>query len=143
MKSGNLRGSFVGQKLNKAERRGHSLGWQHAAVSATERAARHHLDASARDTAPWLYMRIHTPAATRDASRTYVFPVELTPEADGRWSATCPMLPGCATWGGTREIALRNIQEAAEAYVEDMVSAGEALPESIRPLDHIAVSVTV
>ena len=57
--------------------------------------------------------------------RTYVFPVELVAEPDGRWSASCPALPGCATWGGTRPIALRNIQEAVETYAEDLDAAGE------------------
>lgn len=80
---------------------------------------------------------------SRDAARTYVLSVDLTPEVDGRWSATCPALPGCATWGGTRAIALRNIQEAVEAYIEDMIAAGEPVPDSARRLDHIAVSVTV
>jgi predicted RNase H-like HicB family nuclease len=75
--------------------------------------------------------------------KTYVFPVELKEEEDGRWSAVCPSLPGCATWARTREEALRNVREAVEAYVEDMVHAGDALPSDVRILDAPAVSVTV
>lgn len=44
---------------------------------------------------------------------------------------------------GQREDALRNIREAVEAYVEDMVQAGDALPRDVRILDAPAVSVTV
>jgi predicted RNase H-like HicB family nuclease len=75
--------------------------------------------------------------------KTYIFPVELTEEDDGRWSAVCPSLPGCATWAHERDDAMRNIREAVEAYVEDMVRSGEALPGDVRVLDAPAVSVTV
>jgi predicted RNase H-like HicB family nuclease len=34
-------------------------------------------------------------------------------------------MPGLASWGHSREEALRNIQDAAEAYVEDMLEAGD------------------
>jgi predicted RNase H-like HicB family nuclease len=37
-------------------------------------------------------------------------------------------LPGCAAWGYTKEEALQAIQDAAEAYIEDMIEAGETLP---------------
>jgi predicted RNase H-like HicB family nuclease len=63
------------------------------------------------------------------AVKSYVFPVELVEEEDGRWSAGIPILPGCAAWGYTKEEALTAIQEAAEAYVEDMIEAGDALPK--------------
>jgi hypothetical protein len=44
--------------------------------------------------------------------KSYVFRVELVQEEDGRWSAGIPALPGCATWGYTREEALHNIHDA-------------------------------
>jgi predicted RNase H-like HicB family nuclease len=88
-------------------------------------------------------MQISTEIAARGAARTYVFPIDLTPETDGRWSATCPTLPGCATWARSREDALRNIQEAIEAYVDDVLDSGEKLPAGARMLDHVAVTVTV
>ena len=73
--------------------------------------------------------------------RTHVFEVEIEQGDDGRWSATCPALPGCATWGRTRDEALRNIREAVEAYVEDMVDAGEAPPAATEVIEAPAVSV--
>lgn len=60
--------------------------------------------------------------------KSYVFPVAVEQDADGRWSAWIATLPGCAAWGYTREEALQAIQEAAEAYIEDMLEAGDALP---------------
>jgi predicted RNase H-like HicB family nuclease len=75
--------------------------------------------------------------------RTHVFAVHLEQNDDGRWSATCPALPGCATWGATKEIALRFIQEAAEAYVNDLIETGDPLPAGVTVLNEPAVSVTV
>ena len=60
--------------------------------------------------------------------KTYLFQVELQQEGDGRWSVWVPGMPGLATWGYSREEALRNIHDAAEAYVEDMLEAGESIP---------------
>jgi hypothetical protein len=42
--------------------------------------------------------------------------VELEHEKDGRWSAWIEALPGCATWGYSREEALEALKEAAQAY---------------------------
>ena len=60
--------------------------------------------------------------------KSYVFQVELVHEDDGRWSAWIAALPGCAAWGYTKEEALKAIQDAVEAYVEDMIEAGDVLP---------------
>ena len=61
--------------------------------------------------------------------RTYIFNVEIEQDEDGRWGAAIPALPGCATWGYTEEEALKALQEAAQAYLEDMVEAGEFSPD--------------
>ncbi len=66
--------------------------------------------------------------------KTYLFRVELQQEEDGRWSVWIPALTGLASWGHTKEEALRNIQDAAEAYVEDVVEAGETIPRFSDPL---------
>ena len=78
--------------------------------------------------------------------KTYLFRVELQEEEDGRWSVWVPGLPGLTSWGHTREEALRNIQDAAEAYVADMVETGESIPVETGKIDVIdrpAVAVTV
>ena len=45
-------------------------------------------------------------------------------DEDGRWSAWIDSLPGCAAWGHTREEAFLALQDAADAYIEDMEDAG-------------------
>lgn len=77
--------------------------------------------------------------------KTYVFRVQLEEEGDGRWSVWIDALPGCAAWGYTREEALQAIQDAAEAYVEDLVETGENVPhgeaeETTLPVVTVAVA---
>ena len=55
---------------------------------------------------------------------TYVLTAEMEQDEDGRWSAWIDALPGCAAWGYTREQALLALQDAADAYIEDMEDAG-------------------
>ena len=73
--------------------------------------------------------------------KTHVFRVEIEVADNGRWAATCPGLPGCATWGHAQEEALRDIQEAVAAYVADLVAAGDTIPPADTALDAPAVSV--
>ena len=77
--------------------------------------------------------------------KSYVFRIELVEEEDGRWSVGVPMLPGCATWGYTKEEALRNIHDAVDAYVRDIQNAGEEIPHdaAIQILDEPVVAITV
>lgn len=77
--------------------------------------------------------------------KSYVFHIELVEEADGRWSAGVPALPGCGIWGGTKEEALRHINDAVAAYVRDMHAAGEEvhLDATIQVDDEPVVAITV
>jgi predicted RNase H-like HicB family nuclease len=77
--------------------------------------------------------------------KSYIFRVELVEEDDGRWSAGVSVLPGCATWGYTREEALRNIRDAVEAYVRDMQKAGEDVPKdaATQVIEEPVVAITV
>ena len=61
--------------------------------------------------------------------KTYVLTAELERDEDGRWSAWIDVLPGCAAWGHTPEEALLALQDAADAYIEDMEEAGEEMPD--------------
>lgn len=55
----------------------------------------------------------------------YAYKAQLERDEDGRWSAWIDELPGCAVWGYTQHEALAALQDAAEAYIEDMVESGE------------------
>ncbi len=68
--------------------------------------------------------------------KTFVLKVLLNEEADGRWSASIHALPGCSSWGYSQQEALENIKDAAEIYIEDMIDAGEMLPQ---PSDEVEV----
>lgn len=59
----------------------------------------------------------------------YRVPIEK--DEDGVYVAEVPALPGCIFQGATRAEALRNIQEAIEAYLESLRARGGAVPPSI------------
>ena len=82
---------------------------------------------------------------SKESTKTYFFQVEIAQEEDGRWSAWVESLPGCATWGYTKQEALRNIRDAVEAYIRDMQKAGEDIPADAptRVVDAPVVAVTV
>jgi predicted RNase H-like HicB family nuclease len=68
--------------------------------------------------------------------KTYNFKVviERDEDFDGNpsgWHAYCPALKhlGGATWGETREEALKNISEVVHMIVEELVEEGKPLPE--------------
>ena len=46
------------------------------------------------------------------------FTITLDRDEDGVWIAECPAIPGCVSQGETREVALRNVQEAIAACLE-------------------------
>lgn len=55
--------------------------------------------------------------------------VLLYPGDDGYWVAECPSLPGCISQGETREIAIHNIREAIEMYIDCLEEDGLEIPE--------------
>lgn len=57
--------------------------------------------------------------------------VLIEQDEDGMFVTEVPSLPGCISQGATREAALRNIQEALEAYLETLEAHGEPVPPSI------------
>ncbi len=77
--------------------------------------------------------------------KTYIFRVEIEEEDDGRWSAEVPTLPGCATWGYTKEEALQSIREATELYIESLLAHGDPVPADApkEVMEEPAVAVTV
>ena len=61
--------------------------------------------------------------------KTYIYPIEVEQEEDGRWSAVVPSLPGCTTWGYTQQEAVKALQEAIEAYITTLRESGRPVPQ--------------
>ncbi len=61
------------------------------------------------------------------------------------WRAYIPELEakGAATWGHTREEALRNMQEVAQMIMEELEQDGEPLPPSVTVSDQPLVAVSL
>jgi predicted RNase H-like HicB family nuclease len=76
--------------------------------------------------------------------KSYVFRVVLEPDQDV-WRAFIPELEakGAATWGNTKEEALRNIHEVAQMVIEAFLADGEPLSPRITEIDEPVVAVTV
>jgi predicted RNase H-like HicB family nuclease len=70
------------------------------------------------------------------------FNIRLIPEDDGRWTAEVPALPGCATWGSTRDQAIERITEAIELYLEVLIEEGKQVPDDDRE-DYARVDVAL
>jgi predicted RNase H-like HicB family nuclease len=76
--------------------------------------------------------------------RSYVFRVVLEQD-EKSWRAYIPELEakGGATWGNTKEEALRNIHEVAQLVIESMLEDGETLPLGVTQVNEPVVAVTV
>ena len=76
--------------------------------------------------------------------KSYVFPVKLEPDEDA-WRAYVPALEskGAATWGETREEALKNMREVLQMVLEDLLEEGAALPAGVTVVDEAVVAVTL
>jgi predicted RNase H-like HicB family nuclease len=57
------------------------------------------------------------------------FQIELDQEADGRWIAEVPTLPGVMTYGVTRTDAVAKVQALALRVLAERLEQGEAAPE--------------
>ena len=70
------------------------------------------------------------------------YTVILQRESDGGYVATVPSLPGCVSQGETRDEALRNIREAAEGYLEDVIASGDPVPVEDENREFVEVKTT-
>ena len=63
---------------------------------------------------------------------THLFRVAVEPD-EARWHAYHPSLEdiGGATWGYTREKALKNIRDVVELIMEELIEDGEHIPEAL------------
>lgn len=51
----------------------------------------------------------------------------LRPEPEGGYTVTVPTLPGCVTYGATKEEASIMAEDAIRAYLESMKKHGEEI----------------
>jgi predicted RNase H-like HicB family nuclease len=74
------------------------------------------------------------------SSRTYTLSIER--HEDG-YLAYFPALRGCHTWGTTYEAAVRNAEEALEAYLETLVAHGDPIPDDQAISEPVSLGITV
>ena len=48
------------------------------------------------------------------------YPVVLEKNVDGRWTVSCPLLPGCISEGDTKKEAVENIKDAIHLYLRSV-----------------------
>ena len=66
--------------------------------------------------------------------RTYR--ILLTPEEEGGFSVSVPVLPGCFTQGETIEEAIEMAKEAISLSVESLEEDGEPVPDDSKNLEY-------
>lgn len=81
--------------------------------------------------------------ADGDNRATYTFTVVVEPDEDA-WHAYCPALQGygAATWGSSREEALRHIRQVVGMVVAELIEDGEELPADVDVREGVRVSVS-
>jgi predicted RNase H-like HicB family nuclease len=58
-----------------------------------------------------------------------MYAIEVEQEADGRWIAEVPELPGVLAYGPTREQAVRKAQALSLHVLAERLEHGESLPQ--------------
>ena len=65
----------------------------------------------------------------------YKIPLVLSPQPEGGYTVTSPLLPELVTEGDTAEAALENVKDALAAVVEIYEESGRPFPESTQVID--------
>jgi antitoxin HicB len=60
----------------------------------------------------------------------YKIPLVLTPQAEGGYTVTSPLLPELVTEGDTADEALANVRDALAAVIEAYEDLGRSLPRN-------------
>ena len=60
----------------------------------------------------------------------YKIPLVLTPQPEGGYTVTSPLLPELLTEGDTVEEALANVRDAVAAVIETYQDLGRVLPQN-------------
>lgn len=68
------------------------------------------------------------------------YPIILEKEADGRFSVYAPDLPGCVSWGNTRDEAREHIREAIELWIESAREDGQSIPLPGSSVEYVSIA---
>ena len=79
--------------------------------------------------------------AKKKVAKVLQYTAVFEPEDKGGYSVTVPALPGCISEGDTFELALFNIKEAAELYLEDL--EGSDIPREEKPIVVSPIQVSI
>lgn len=71
----------------------------------------------------------------------YAYTVVIERDEDGVFITHCPALPGCSSYGMTREEAVENIREAMMLTIEVLRERGEPVPPEDVQTETVAVAV--
>ena len=66
----------------------------------------------------------------------YTYKIHLHREAEGGFTVTVPVLPGCITYGEDVDEAITMAKEAIELYIEELQERGEAIPDDSNTLEY-------
>ena len=65
------------------------------------------------------------------------YPIVLEENEDGRWTVTCPVLPGCISEGDTKEEARENIKDAIRLYLKAVKKEMHVLKQKGKHVSHM------
>ncbi len=66
----------------------------------------------------------------------YTYKILLHKEAEGGFTASVPVLPGCITYGENVDEALAMAKEAIELYSEELKDRGDIIPDDSNTLEY-------
>jgi antitoxin HicB len=72
---------------------------------------------------------------------TVDYAVILTRDDTGKWTAEVPALPGCITWGSSKDEVLVLVREAIEGWVLSRQTARKSIPSPTMVVELASVSV--
>jgi antitoxin HicB len=72
---------------------------------------------------------------------TVDYAVILTGDDTGKWTAEVPALPGCITWGSSKDEVLALAREAIEGWVLSRQTTGKSIPSRTMVVELARVSV--
>ena len=69
------------------------------------------------------------------------YEVILTRDDTGKWTAEVPALPGCITWGSSKDEVLALVREAVEGWLLSGWATGKSIPSPTVVVEVARVSV--